>query len=242
MIAGISPTAESMRRFVSRVTPGNPVLIGGEHGVGKKLLAKKIIEAYYKGSSNPSGKIFCADHFEPEMLGDSILITTDRAKFDALSVKIKKNIWIAPLRDRLEDIPVFVDHFSSNCPDRENWYASDKMNRLLSYWWPLNVAELKNVICSETGAEMLPYSRLKTILAHFPATKIVSTKMESFWDDLGKNVNPGKFFHLFLESVEKEFIKSALKRCKGSINETAELLDIHRNTLNQKIKKLGIKK
>ncbi|HRZ80468.1 MAG TPA: helix-turn-helix domain-containing protein [bacterium] len=82
---------------------------------------------------------------------------------------------------------------------------------------------------------------MKKILSNYSATEIVSIKVESFWSELGDNVNPGKFYQLFIDSIERVLIKSALKQCDGSISKTAQLLNIHRNTLAQKMKKFRIK-
>jgi len=248
MIVGISTTSEAMRRFISRVEPVRPVLIGGEPGTGKKFLAENIINTYYRDDDNFYSKIYYAGSkndkifTDKALLKEKIVLTDSKDVFDTLSPQVEENIWIPPLRDRIEDIPILVDHFTADTETSEFWHMKEKMTFLLGYWWPYNISELKRVVTSREGINQLPYSknRIKEIVSHFSVTKIVSIKMETFWDELGSGVNPGKFFHLFLESIEREFIKTALKRCNGSRKETSDLLNIHRNTLNQKIKKYRI--
>ncbi len=230
-----------MRRFINSVDPSGPIVIGGESGVGKCIVARKILENLYPDLSNPYERILKVDEVGLPENPEGVIVTSEMTRFRELEDEGYSALWIAPLRARIEDIPIFVEYFVSRGEVDEIWMEKDRMNKLLSYWWPYNVSELKRVLKSEDGMELLPYGRLREILSHYSATRILSIKMESFWDDLGSNVNPGKFFHLFLESIEKEFIKSALKHCSYSKKETSELLNIHRNTLNQKIKKLGIK-
>ena len=244
MIAGISASAEAMRRFVTKVQPGKPILIGGEPGVGKNHLARKIVKTYYKndGIRSAFSRIVKAEYGLPDPLTDELVLVEERSEFDELAARIPQNLWIAPLRERLEDIPPLLEHFITRSDDYDFWCTQENLSKLLAYWWPYNVEELRRVVTSKEGQKFLRYVRIREILAHFPANKLVSMKMESFWDDLGKNVRPGKFFQLFLDSVEREFIKAALKHCDWSVGETAELLDIHRNTLNQKIRKYRIVK
>ncbi len=244
MIAGISDSAEAMRRFVTKVHPGKPILIGGEPGVGKNHLARKIVNTYYKndGIRSAFSRIVKAEFGLPDPLTDELVLVEERSQFDELAARIPQNLWIAPLRERLEDIPPLLEHFITRSDDYDFWCSQENLAKLLAYWWPYNVEELRRVVTTKEGHKQLPYERIREILTHFPANKLVSMKMEGFWDDLGKNVRPGKFFQMFLDSVEREFIKTALRRCEWSVSETAEMLDIHRNTLNQKIRKYRIAK
>ncbi len=244
MIVGISPTAEAMRRFVSKVHPGKPILIGGEPGVGKRHLARKIVATYYKndGVRSAYARIVDAAVGLPDPLTDEIVLTDERSVFDELSARISQSLWIAPLRERLEDIPPFLEHFVTRTDDYEFWCSQENLAKLLAYWWPFNVAELRRVTSTKEGAKDLPFFRLREMLAQIPANKLVAIKMEGFWDEVGKHTRPGAFFRLLLESIEREFIKTALKRCQWQIGETATLLSMHRNTLNQKIRKYRIAK
>ena len=59
-------------------------------------------------------------------------------------------IWIPPLRERPEDIPLLVRHFVREFAQRMNktvdGVASETMEALLRYPWPGNIRELQNVI------------------------------------------------------------------------------------------------
>ncbi len=240
-IIGQSLSAKTMRKFLRDAKEGSSFLIGGEPGTGKRFLAGMLVDKLYKKSNKkpPMVKIKDVPRFSEE---GSIFITEDRDLFDAVSLLIKDSIWLLPLREREADIVELTECFIQETGvDGERWYSQKSMKLLLDYWWPFNIAELKRVVTLEEGYKLLPYANMKKILGNYSATEIVSIKIESFWDELGENVNPGKFYHLFLDSIERAFIKSALKQCGGSITKTAQLLNVHRNTLTKKIKKLRIK-
>jgi transcriptional regulator with GAF, ATPase, and Fis domain len=59
-------------------------------------------------------------------------------------------IHVAPLRDRLEDIPLLLDYFLGVCSDQYQVarceLSLEAMDRLIGYRWPGNVRELRNVV------------------------------------------------------------------------------------------------
>ncbi|MBI2620029.1 MAG: sigma-54-dependent Fis family transcriptional regulator, partial [Ignavibacteriales bacterium] len=60
------------------------------------------------------------------------------------------NIWIPPLRNRRDDIPVLIEHFVSEFTRQNSivfeGFADDATDVLLEYHWPGNVRELRNVL------------------------------------------------------------------------------------------------
>ncbi|MDR2725272.1 MAG: sigma-54 dependent transcriptional regulator [Candidatus Adiutrix sp.] len=59
-------------------------------------------------------------------------------------------ITMPPLRERLEDVPLLIEHFlarlASTRGSRVTGLAPEALNRLLAYGWPGNVRELENLI------------------------------------------------------------------------------------------------
>lgn len=59
-------------------------------------------------------------------------------------------IWLPPLRERQEDIPVLAEHFLNKIAEELNcepkYLSSDAMEAILSYSWPGNIRELENVM------------------------------------------------------------------------------------------------
>jgi len=240
-ILGQSDTAKKMRRFLQSANKLKSYLIGGEPGTGKEFLAKLIIDKLITKDKD------CLSIIKVKNVHDfndipAVYITDDSEIYEALSIMINDKIWIEPLREREGDIAELTEHFIQKAGiGGERWYSPKSMKLLIDYWWPYNIQELKRIVTKEEGYKLLPYANMKKILSNYSATEIVSMKVESFYDELGENVNPGKFYHLFIDSIERAFIKSALKQCGGSITKTSQLLNIHRNTLSQKIKKFRIK-
>ncbi|MGI6394771.1 MAG: helix-turn-helix domain-containing protein [bacterium] len=240
-IVGQSETARKMRKFLQYSSKKGKYLIGGEPGTGKRFLASLMIQKSF-GEGSGDGLIVKVSNPEDFDKEGWIYITENRDIFQAFSKVIITSIWIDALRERQIDIAELTEYFTTQARvSSDRWYTPKSMKLLVDYWWPYNIRELKRVVVSSDGYKLLPYTNMKKILSNYSVTEIVSIKIESFWNELGDNVNPGKFYQLFIDSIEKAFIKSALKQCGGSITKTSSLLKIHRNTLTQKMKKLGIK-
>ena len=68
---------------------------------------------------------------------------------------------------------------------------------------------------------------------------LLSRKLEAYADELPQG-EAGNFHDIVLHSVEAPLIKMALRKTRGNKIQAAKLLGINRNTLNKKIKDLGI--
>ncbi len=142
-------------------------------------------------------------------------------------------IFIPPLRERKEDIPLLVDHFL----DIYNPKVGKKIKRadpaalrlLKKYDWPGNVRELKHMI--ERAVIFCNGDELKEedFLAHTQAMEM---------ELLAKEVVGSKFT---LSRMEELFIRKVLEKCSGNRSQAARELGIGRNTLADKIKKYRIK-
>ncbi len=105
------------------------------------------------------------------------------------------------------------------------------MEVLESYHWPGNIRELENLI-----------ERLVVLRAN---EKWIDTKdlpFELLFNDKG-NQNDNQFDQGLLEArqvFERSYIQRALRICNWNQAKAARMLNIHRNTLLQKIKSLNI--
>ncbi|WP_299677123.1 sigma-54 dependent transcriptional regulator [uncultured Dokdonia sp.] len=141
-------------------------------------------------------------------------------------------IAIAPLRERKEDILLLSEYFINKaCQrfDRDIIHLSkESKKRLLQYSWPGNVRELQHVID-------------RSILLN--EGKDLDIKIEKINDTQS---NGSEAFQLkSLEEIERQQIIETLKYCNGKVRGTdgaAEILKLHPNTLDFKIKKLNINK
>ena len=137
-------------------------------------------------------------------------------------------IEIPPLRQRIADIPLLIDHFikcAARKMNKEVGIVPDKMlDSLMRYDWPGNVRELQNVIeraviLSSPGEWRFTADNLK------PATLAREEQQQTLAD------------------AERHHITTALRLCRGVIggrNGAAVHLGLPRTTLMAKMKRLGI--
>ena len=133
---------------------------------------------------------------------------------------------IPPLRHRMEDVPLLIDHFLrhfSTLHDKDiNGVSPRALNVLMSHNYPGNIRELDNMI--EHGCVLCQGGMIRT--ENLPDW--IHQPTETLGADLS------------LEEVEKQFIISVLKKNDWNRLATANDLKIHKTTLFRKIKKLGI--
>jgi PAS domain S-box-containing protein len=143
------------------------------------------------------------------------------------------NVHLPPLRERMDDFPLIVNHFIELFNKKFNknikQFSSEAFDILLDYNWPGNIRELENVIehcfviC--TGdiiqVECLP-KRLRE---------------QKFKTSVELHSNSKKGF----QEAERELILSVLEKNNHNRTKAAKELNINPSTLWRKMKKLGIK-
>jgi two-component system response regulator PilR (NtrC family) len=146
------------------------------------------------------------------------------------------SVTLPPLRDRLDDLPLLVAHFLERY-NKENrkevaGIAPEALERFLGYPWPGNVRELENVVergvvlarGREIGLEALP--------AELQAGAAVPSAVA---------LPEGVGLSEALSRYERQLIEAALRRAGGVQKRAAEMLGLKPTTLNEKIKRLGIR-
>ncbi|HDS09330.1 MAG TPA: sigma-54-dependent Fis family transcriptional regulator [Firmicutes bacterium] len=144
-------------------------------------------------------------------------------------------IYIPPLSQRAEDIPLLITHFLQYYAEENNKETPDilrtAMEILCSYHWPGNVRELKNII-----ERIIIMSDKKEIsLMDIPREIIVKNRDEEL-QEYKMSLNEAK------EKFEMETIKQALAVNGWNISKTAEYLGVERSLLHKKIKKFNLSK
>ena len=147
------------------------------------------------------------------------------------------SVYLPPLRERKEDIPVLAQHFLAKYSD-ENGKSGleltvDALDLLTDYDWPGNVRELENVI--ERAVVLTPGPRIDTDLI---PEKVRASPMFH----IPRFVVPpeGISFKEVITNVEKRIIESTLEAAGGVQKRAADLLQIKPTTLSEMIKRYGI--
>lgn len=141
---------------------------------------------------------------------------------------------VPPLRERKEDIPLFVDYFSDQISKQQNIpkkvFTPDTIEFLSSLKWQGNVRELKNTI-----ERMIILTDADVI-----NRKILEEEEHKFSTDMDKLINSPISLHDFQNESEKIFIERKLAENNWNISKTAEVLNIQRSHLYTKIKQYNI--
>jgi two-component system response regulator AtoC len=141
-------------------------------------------------------------------------------------------IYIAPLRERKEDIPSLAEHFLKKCNQENNCHIegiSPKVFQMfMDYAWPGNVREMENYM---ERAVVTAKSKILTP-RDFP-------KELSFGriDMPTEEIKVGSTVH----DAERKLILRTLKAQNGNRTKTAEILGISTRTLRNKLQEYGVK-
>jgi two-component system response regulator AtoC len=140
---------------------------------------------------------------------------------------------VPALRERVEDIPLLVDHFFARF--RQEFgkplqaVGDDALERLVAYSWPGNVRELRNAI--EHGVLLARGEILlaRDLPAHLDAARVPERADES-----------SLALRSFRKRMEKDLIRRALRRTGGNRTHAARLLEISHRALLYKLKEYAI--
>ena len=151
---------------------------------------------------------------------------------------------LSPLRDRLEDLPVLVDHLAARVrPHNPAVFTAEAVAVMASYDWPGNVRELANIVerLSIIGGEEVDAATVRQVLpragtARFdPPTVTTDSGTTYSVADLG-----GRSLSNILDDYERALISTALKRAAGNVAEAARALQTDRANLYRRMKRLGL--
>lgn len=145
-------------------------------------------------------------------------------------------IFVPPLKERISDIPILIDSFTNEITSKHGKpqikFSDDAIKYLQSLPWTGNIRELKNAI--------------ERIIILIDKQNLERNDIESLFgkgqEQLGALINESNSFQDFKEKAEKAFIIKKLKEFDWNISKTAEVLDIQRSHLYNKMKKYNIER
>ncbi|PTN10547.1 sigma-54 dependent transcriptional regulator [Mangrovibacterium marinum] len=138
-------------------------------------------------------------------------------------------IYVPPLRERSEDIPLLLDHFmrhfATKVRKQINRIDPETVNKLSQYNFPGNVRELRNIVERAVilcDSHTLKMEHFKNIIPEDPAPR---SNFQEIFD---------------LEIIEKETILRALQKVSYNKSQAAKLLNLKWNALYRRLQKYEI--
>ncbi len=150
-------------------------------------------------------------------------------------------IAVPPLRERVSDIPLLVDHFRRRVAEemhRESIPGPSQsvLDVLAAHRWPGNVRELEQVIrrtVIDSGALVDPQAVAGSLRDIAPPADVKPAASAAGTPAGGDDL-------ISLDEAEKQHIIAVLRATGGNQTQTAFILGIERKTLSRKIKRLDI--
>ena len=144
---------------------------------------------------------------------------------------------LPPLRERLGDIPLLVDHFlvkiAKELGEKKKSLAPEVIHAFQSYRWPGNVRELKNNLerlCIMVSGDIIQAGDLSDPIAE-----------RSFQGDIqGVASKEAATLKEAKTDFEKAFILGKLTENQWNVSKTAEAIGLERSNLHRKLKQYGI--
>jgi DNA-binding NtrC family response regulator len=153
-------------------------------------------------------------------------VTAGRFREDLLFRLNTIEIYLPPLRERREDIPVLAAHFLRRYGARYRKplerFHPDAMRALLAYGWPGNIRELDHTV------------ERAVLLAAGDAVGPGDLSLR------GAGESGGRLEDMSLEDVERLLIQKALAKHQGNVSLAAKALGLSRSALYRRLERYGL--
>jgi DNA-binding NtrC family response regulator len=145
-------------------------------------------------------------------------------------------IELPALSAREEDIPLLAQWFVelANAEGGRQWtgFTAEAMERLVAYDWPGNVDELAQVVAETCRRSLGPSLRLEDLPESLRWAEQAAARPERKVETIDMDV--------FLEQIEAELIRRALRQARGNKTQAAKLLGLNRARLHRRVAQLGL--
>ena len=150
-------------------------------------------------------------------------------------------IKMPPLRERVEDIPLYVQGLLKKINKKIGSDAigltQESIKILQRYHWPGNVRQLENLLeqaVNYSDEAIIDITKLPINLWENDDELCIDTEKNN------KNIKEQKNLNNIINKTEKEMIVDAIDKCNGNKSKAARMLNIHRSALYKKINRLKI--
>jgi len=306
-LVGRSVPMQELYRTIARVMNTDiPVLIRGESGVGKSLVARAIHDLGERGrqpfitiDAEAAEDVRSLRDLADSARGGTLLIeeiSDFSSQAQALTVRLldglpsptprviavsradlptllaeealREDLFyriggvaldVPALRERVEDIPLLIEHFQATCGERgliPRRVGSDAIERARRFHWPGNVRQLeytiRGLVMAGTGGPVSLAELEARIgcdsrpeMSNASDNEKLSAGIERYlrryFDLHGNELPPPGLYQRILRKVELPLVEIALDATGGNQARCADLLGINRNTLRKKIAELDIR-
>jgi len=196
------------------------------HLQSKLLTALERREVVPVGAEQPEPidvRLICATNLAPDKLADE-----DRFRQDLLYRINTVEITLPPLRQRREDIPLLLQHYTAfytqkyNLPPRR--FSSALIDKLTAWSWPGNIRALRHAV---ERAVILSESELLDV-SDFPLSDATAPPPAPTADNAR------------LDEIEKATIVRVLEQHGGNVSRAAGALGLTRTSLYRRMEKYGL--
>jgi nitrogen regulation protein NR(I) len=163
-------------------------------------------------------------------------------------------IYLPPLRNRREDLPLLISHFlrqlNASLGKHVTSVSPEAFHVLESYSWPGNVRELQSIIkyaYVQSAGEVITYECLPAALrggnvAPRNSVSVGETSRLDVADFVTRllQAEQPEIYDKVTSAVDRVVIETVLRHAKGNQVVASELLGISRTTLRAKLRSLGL--
>ena len=146
---------------------------------------------------------------------------------------------LPPLRERLEDLPILINHLMSKHPvareKKIREVAPNVLDQMLAYRWPGNIRELENIL--ERAIVKCQSERIEDVDLPVAPQRVIDRQYASVASGNGELT-----LKQWLVRSEKEYLRSVLIKHKGAITSTAKEAKVDNKTLYRKMRRHGLHK
>jgi two-component system, NtrC family, nitrogen regulation response regulator NtrX len=144
---------------------------------------------------------------------------------------------LPPLRERVEDFPLLVEHFARQVAAQNGWkekpFASEAITELRRYGWPGNLRELRNIVerlVLLAGDDDVTAAEVRLVLPNALAPGVAKSAPETPAGTLAERT----------EAFEKQLLLAEIRRHNFHMTNVAKALGLERSHLYKKCQQLGI--
>ena len=146
-------------------------------------------------------------------------------------------VYLPPLRERREDIPLLADHFlkqfSTGAGKEIKGFTPAAVQRLMLYHWPGNIRELKNTIERAVVLSLQDVIDAPDLIALAP--------LQEAAPPAAALPQPAMAYEEAKQGFEKSYLRDLLRQTQGNVTHAAKISLRYRGDLYRLMKKYGLK-